>query len=113
VITAEVPDPGRTASIVGALTTAASILGISSFFTLPHNTSGSVNIPITVSETPLAAITIQTYPDLGLALRAAVGWQLPPGRITPILFKIWRGAPSTGNLIYDMLCRTLSFSKER
>jgi len=103
VITAEVPDPGRSASIVGALTTSVSILGISSFFTLPHNTSGNVNIPITASMTPLAAVTVQASPDLNLALRAAVGWQLPSGRITPILFKIWRGAPNTGNLIYSTL----------
>lgn len=102
-ITAEAPDPGHTASIVGALTITGSTQALSSFFTLPQNTFGSVNIPITASATPLAAITVQTSPDLELALRAAVGWQLPPGRITPVLFKIWRGAPNTGNLIYSAL----------
>lgn len=103
VITAEAPDPGHTASIVGALTITGSTQALSSFFTLPHNTFGSVNIPITASATPLAAITVQTSPDLELALRVAVGWQVPPGRITPVLFKIWRGAPNTGNLIYSAL----------
>jgi len=103
VITAEAPDAGNTASIVGALTTTGSTQQLSSFFTLPNNTSGSVNIPITASATPLAAITVQTFSGLELSLRAAVGWQLPPGRITPILFKIWHGAPNTGNLIYSTL----------
>ncbi len=103
VITAEAPDPGRTASIVGALTITGSTQALGSFFTLPNNTSGSVSIPITASTTTLAAITVQTSPDLELSLRAAVGWQLPPGRITPILFKIWRGAPNTGNLIYSAI----------
>lgn len=101
VVTVEAPDPGHTASIVGALTTTGSTQELSSFYTLPNNTSGSVNIPITTSVTTLAAITVQTSPDLELSLRAAVGWQLPPGQITPILFKIWRGAPNTGNLIYS------------
>lgn len=101
VITAEAPDPGRTASIVGALTITGSTQELSAFSTFPDNTSGSVSIPITTSATPLAAISVQASPDLVLALRATVGWQLPPGRITPILFKIWRGAPNTGNLIYS------------
>jgi len=93
----------NTASIVGALTTTGSTQELSSFFTLPQNTSGSVIIPITTSVTPLAALTVQASPDLDLSLRAAIGWQLPPGRTTPILFKIWRGAPNTGNLIYSAL----------
>lgn len=80
VITAEAPDAGRTASIVGALTTTGSTQQLSSFFTLPNNTSGSVNIPITASTTPLASLTVQASPGLELSLRAAVGWQLPqPG----------------------------------
>ncbi len=103
VITAEVPDSDRTASIVGALTTTGSTQQISSFLTLPHNTSESVSIPISTSVTPLAAITVQTSCGLELALRAAVGWQLPPGPATHILFKIWRGAPNTGNLIYSAI----------
>ncbi len=98
----EAPDPGHTASIQGALTITGSTQP-SSFFTLPHNTSGSVRIPITTSGTPLAAITAQTSPDLELSLRATVGWELPPGRVTPILFKIWRGAPNTGTLIYSTI----------
>lgn len=103
VITVEIPDPGRTASIVGALTTTGSTQALSSFFTLPNNTSGSVSIPVTASVTPLAAITVQASPNLVLALRAAVGWQQTLGQRTPILFKIWRGAPNTGNLIYSTL----------
>lgn len=68
VITVEIPNPGRTASIVGALTTAASVLEISSFFTLPQNTSGNVSIPITASVKPLAALTVQTSPDLRFSI---------------------------------------------
>ena len=103
VITAEAPDPGYTASIVGALTTTGSTQQQSSFYTLPHNTTGSVSIPITTSATPLASITVQATPELELSLRAAVGWELPPQPSTRILFKIWRGAPNTGNLIYSAL----------
>lgn len=102
-ITAEVPEPGNKASIFGALTTAASILEISSFFTLPRNTYESASIPITSSVIPLAAITILTCPELDLAMRAAVGWRLSPGRSASVLFKIWCGAPNTGKLIYSSL----------
>ena len=102
-LTVEVPDSGHTASIVGALTITGSVQSLSSFFTLPQNTSGSVSIPITASGTPLAAITAEASPGLEISLRAAVGWLLPSGRITSILFKIWRGAPETGTLIYSAL----------
>jgi len=103
VITAEIPEPGHTASIVGAFTITGSTQAISSFSTLPDNNSGSVNIPITTSATPLAAITAQASPGLDLVLRASVGWQLPAGPVTPILFKIWRGSPNIGTLIYSAI----------
>jgi hypothetical protein len=103
VITAEVLTPGRTLNIVGALTTTGSTQELGAFYTLPQNTSGSVTIPITNSATPLAAITVQASPSLILSLRAAIGWQLPPGPRVPILYKIWRGAPNTGSLIYSTL----------
>ena len=103
VLTVEVPDPGHTTNIVGALIITGSVQPLSSYFTLPQNTSGSVSIPITAAGTPLAAITAQTSPGIKLSLRAAIGWSLPSGRITPIFFKIWRGAPNTGTLIYSAL----------
>jgi len=103
VITAEVLTPDSTINIVGALTITGSTQELGAFYTLPQNTSGSVTIPITNSATPLAAITIQASSDLELSLRAAVGWQLLPGPGTSILFKIWRGAPNTGSLIYSTL----------
>lgn len=85
------------------MTITGSVQTFSSFFTLPHNTSGSVVIPITAAGTPLAAITAETSPGLKFSLRAAVGWLLSPGPVTPILLKIWRGAPNTGTLIYSAL----------
>lgn len=103
VLTVEAPDPGHTASIVGALIITGSVETLSAFFTLPQNTSGSVSIPIIAAGTPLAAITAETSPGLKIVLRAAVGWQLTSSSITPILFKIWRGAPTTGTLIYSTL----------
>ena len=101
VLTVEAPDPGHTANIVGALIITGSVQTLSSFFTLPQNTSGSVSIPITAAGTPLAAITAEASPGLKFSLRAAVGWLLPSRLITPILFRIWRGAPNTGTLIYS------------
>ncbi|AET67073.1 hypothetical protein Desor_1415 [Desulfosporosinus orientis DSM 765] len=103
VLTAEAPDPSYTASIVGALIITGSAQTLSSFFTLPQNTSGSVSIPITSADTPLAAITAESSPGLKFSLRAAIGWLVPSGSITPIIFKIWRGAPNTGTLIYSAL----------
>lgn len=103
VLTVEAPDLGHTASIMGALIITGSVETLSAFFTLPQNISGSVSIPITASGTPLAAIAAETSPGLKIALRAAGGWQLTSGSITPILFKIWRGAPTTGTLIYSTL----------
>ncbi|MDR3540210.1 MAG: hypothetical protein P4L69_04475 [Desulfosporosinus sp.] len=103
VLTVEAPNPGLTANIVGALIITGSVQTLSAFFTLPQNTSGSVSIPITATGTPMAAITAETSPGLKLSLRAAVGWQLLSGLATPILFKIWRGAPNTGTLIYSTL----------
>ncbi|AET70372.1 hypothetical protein Desor_4979 [Desulfosporosinus orientis DSM 765] len=103
VLTVEAPDPGNTANIVGALIITGFAQTLSSFFTLPQNTSGSVSIPITATGTPLAAITTEASPGLKFSLRAAVGWLVPSGSITPILFKIWRGAPNTGTLIYSAL----------
>ncbi|EHQ88497.1 hypothetical protein [Desulfosporosinus youngiae] len=105
VLTAEAPNPDHTASIVGALTLTGSVQPVGAFFTLPQNTAESVSIPITAHGTPLAAITLETYPGLKISLRAAIGWLRPRiivgARDIGIIFKIWRGAPGTGSLIYS------------
>jgi len=104
VLTAEAPDLNHAASIVGALTLTGSVQPVGASFTLPRNTADSVSIPITTDGTPLAALTVETHPGLVVTLRAAIGWAIPltsSNVVTPILFKIWRGAPVTGTLIYS------------
>ncbi len=69
------------------------------YYTLPHNTSGAASITITNTPTPLATLTVAAGSDNPIAtVRANIGWQalnLP----THVLFKIWRGAPVTGQLV--------------
>lgn len=106
VLTAEAPDPDYTASIVGALTLTSNVQAVSDFFTLPQNTAGSAIIPIISTGTPLAALTVETSPNLKINLRATVGWTIPSTSaysVTPVLCKIWRGAPVTGTLLYSAL----------
>ncbi|EHQ88498.1 hypothetical protein [Desulfosporosinus youngiae] len=105
VLTAEAPDPDHRASIVGAMTLTGAFPSVGAFYTLPQNTAGSVNIPIISTGAPLAALTVET-PELNVFLRASIGWATPSPPIetaTPVLFKIWRGAPDTGTLVYSAL----------
>ena len=78
------------------------------FFVLPSNTAGSVCIPITDSPTPrtLASLILRSDCEFDFtALAATVGWQaVSEGRgidRVSVLFKIWRGTPVTGQLIFS------------
>ena len=73
------------------------------YYILPQNTSGAVNIPIFNTTTPLATLTVTPASgnDIG-TVRANIGWQAM-NNPTQVIFKIWRGAPNTGNLIYSAL----------
>lgn len=106
ILTAEVPEPRNSISITGPVSFTGSREPLASFFTLPNNTADSVSIPLTTTGTPLAALTASVGPGVDVVLRAAIGWlapQTPSDIVTPILFKIWRGAPFTGTLIYSAL----------
>ena len=78
------------------------------FFVLPNNTSGSVSQPIALSPgfTVLATLGLHCRDfDHGVILTATVGWlAVTDGtdldRVN-VLFKIWRGAPGHGNLIFS------------
>lgn len=76
------------------------------FFVLPNNTSGSVSIPLSLTPTTLASLTLRSNCNFDFtALSATVGWQaVNSGTILDrvnVLFKIWRGTPSSGCLIYS------------
>lgn len=106
VLTAEVPEPRNLISITGPISLTGSREPLASFFTLPNNTADSVRIPLSTTGTPLAALTADVGPGVDVVLRATIGWLAPQTTgdiITPILFKIWRGAPFTGALIYSAL----------
>jgi hypothetical protein len=69
------------------------------YYTLPQNTSGAVDIPITNTLIPLAILTVT--PSLGNNIgivRANIGWQAM-NEPTRVIFKIWREAPGTGQLV--------------
>ena len=78
------------------------------FSVLPNNVSGGVSIPLTLSPTPtiLASLTLRSDCDFDFTvLTATVGWlAVTDGtdleRVN-VLFKIWRGAPLTGCLIFS------------
>jgi hypothetical protein len=105
VLTAEVPVAGYTASIAGALTFTVALASEVASYTLPQNTSGSVGIPVAAAGTPLASLTLPVTTGSIISLRAAAGWMVAASssQVAPILFKIWRGAPTTGTLIYSTL----------
>ena len=69
------------------------------FYTLPLNTSGAAEIPIFNTPTPLASLTIVAGSGNDIAtVRANIGWQAR-NEPTQVLYKIWRGAPVTGQLV--------------
>ena len=81
------------------------------FYVLRNNTTGSVCIPLTLSPTPtpLASVTLRSNFDCDRAvfLDATVGWLAATNgtgleRVS-VLFKIWRGSPATGNLIFSVI----------
>ncbi|MEL4106135.1 hypothetical protein AAFA46_04745 [Oscillospiraceae bacterium WX1] len=106
VLTAEAPDINHAANITGALTVTASVQTIGAYAVLPQNTSGSVSIPLTTAGTPLASLTLPISAGMLVSLRAAAGLAFSSGTSSgtvPVLYKIWRGAPNTGILIYSTL----------
>lgn len=79
------------------------------FFVLRNNTTGSIAIPLTASPIPttLATLTLRSNFDCDKAvlLTATVGWLAVNNgtgldRVN-VLFKIWRGNPATGTLIFS------------
>ncbi len=110
VLTAETTDTETSAEVVGALTVTAvrypQISPIFSYYTLPDNTAGSVLIPITTTPQPIALINIGVNTNDEVVLRGTVGWLITkPGiafLITDVVFKLWRGAPVTGELIFSV-----------
>lgn len=78
------------------------------FSVLPNNVSGGVSIPLTLSPTPtiLASLTLRFDCDFDFTLlTATVGWLAVTDGTdlerTNVLFKIWRGAPLTGCLVFS------------
>lgn len=112
VLTAEAPDPGKPATIIGPITFTAAPENANSpqfsFFTLPNNTVGGALIPILTTPTPLSAVTVQAAPGEATILRAGIGWMITPqpnifNTVAGVLFKLWRGAPITGTLVSSAL----------
>jgi hypothetical protein len=106
-LTAETTDPGTLAQVVGALTMTSFRVPTSppsSFYTLPDNTAGSVSIPITATPQPIALLNIDVDANSKVLLRGTVGWigTGPTFPKTDVVFKLWRGAPITGNLIFSV-----------
>jgi len=111
-LTAEAPDPGKPATIIGPIAFSAAPEDANSpqfrFFTLPNNTAGGALIPILTTPTPLSAVTVQAAPGEATILRAGIGWMITPqpnifNTTAGILFKLWRGAPITGKLVSSAL----------
>jgi len=80
------------------------------FFVLPDNTSGSVSKPIARSPalTTLARLCLDSGRNFdAVLLTATVGWQAVTDATgqekVDVLFKIWRGAPGTGALIFSVV----------
>ena len=76
------------------------------FSVLPNNVSGSVSIPLTSTPTILASLTLRSDCDSDFTVLAAtVGWLAVTDGTgldkVNVLFKIWRGAPLTGCLIFS------------
>lgn len=73
------------------------------YYTLPDNNAYGASIPITSIECPIAELSTHVDPKTTVSLRVTVGWEaviygLPFNR-TDILFRLWRGASTTGKLI--------------
>ena len=76
------------------------------FFVLPNNTDGSTSIPLLFNiPTILATVNIDANKNNVVSLIGHTGWQATGGLSSAqnVLFKIWRGNPSTGTLIYSAL----------
>ncbi|SMD02564.1 hypothetical protein [Sporomusa malonica] len=79
------------------------------FYVLPNNTTGSVSIPLTLSPTPttLASLSLRSDSDCNstVLLTATVGWLAVTDGTglekVNVLFKIWRGTPVAGTLIFS------------
>lgn len=111
-LTAEAPDPGKPAAIIGPVALSAAPEEANSpqfrFYTLPNNTAGGAIIPILTAPAPLSAVTVQAAPGEAVILRAGIGWMISPqpdifNTVAGILFKLWRGAPITGTLVSSAL----------
>ena len=76
----------------------------SAFFTLPNNTADSVLIPISTTPQPIALLNLPVAADTQIVLRGTVGWRStgPATPKTDVVFKLWRGAPLTGQLIFSV-----------
>ena len=68
------------------------------FYELPNNNVGGAIIPISQTPMPLAALTINTASNVVITIRPTLGWQSLT-EPTTVVFKVWRGAPTTGTLV--------------
>jgi hypothetical protein len=110
VLTAETIDTETSAQVVGALTVTTTrypqVSPVFSYYTLPDNTAGSVLIPITTTPQPITSINIGVNTNDKVVLRGTAGWLITvPGiafLTTNVVFKLWRGAPVTGRLIFSV-----------
>jgi hypothetical protein len=77
-----------------------------SFYEFPNNVVNGAAIPLSQVVVPLAALTIETQTFSRILLRGSFGWVALSNKQgvneVSVLFKIWRGAPNTGTLIYSI-----------
>lgn len=76
------------------------------YYQFPGSTSDYAAIPLSIQAVPLAILGFTVSENGLILLRGSVGWKITatPEQQNQVstLFKIWRGAPLTGDLIYSI-----------
>ncbi len=75
-------------------------------YELPNNIVNGTLIPLSTLPVPVAALSLEAGENAPIIIRGTVGWQVTLTdeivQKTVVLFKIWRGAPYSGTLIYSI-----------
>lgn len=107
-LTAELPDVGTAAKVIGSLTFTSAQYDVTIphrqffFITLPNNTAGSILIPVTTTPAPLTSLLTGVSANDTVFVRVAIGWTAQ-SRLSNVLFKIWRGVPFADKLVASVL----------
>jgi hypothetical protein len=75
-------------------------------YQFPNNVADTALIPLSALPIPLAALALPVNSNSQVIIRGTVGWvdteSILEVNQTSVLFKIWRGAPFTGTLIFSV-----------